>query len=143
MPVPASSHEYQIGGFLDHMIPGKDIPRPMNDQQYRPNLEAWFIRICNDSPEVNPQVYTTRTRAVSSDPNEGLNGPSGPRDQQGLKVRHEKSKKQDARVTKHQDAGHRQFDKESNPEEDADTDEDSSEEPRWAGKDCHENGDGD
>lgn len=138
MLAPASSHEYQISGFLDHMIPGNDIPRPMNDQQYRPNLEAWFMRICNDSPEVKPQVYTTRTRAVSSDPNEGLSGPSGPRDQQGPEVRHKKSKKQDARVSKHQDAEIRQFDKESNPEKDADPNEESSQEPSCDGKDCRE-----
>ncbi len=76
---------------------------------------------------------------MASDPNEGLSDPSGPREQQGPKVRHKIPKKQDARVTKHQDAKHRQFDEESDPEKDADTDEESSQAPSWDGKNCREN----
>lgn len=139
MPGPASSHEYQISGLLDHIIPGRDIPRSISDQQYRTNLEAWYIRISNDSPEVKPQVYAPRTGAISSDPNEGLSGPSGPRDQQGPEVRHKKSKKQHALVTKSQDAEHRQLDLEPEPGEDADTDDEPSQEPRWNAKDDREN----
>jgi len=76
---------------------------------------------------------------VSSDPNEGLSGPPGPNDQKRPKERREKTKKQHAPVTKNWDAEHRQLDEELEPEEDADTDEESSEEPRGDGKDGRDN----
>jgi hypothetical protein len=122
MPVPASSREFQTEGFLDHIIPGQDIPRSTSDQQYQTKLEAWYFAMCNESPEVKPQAYSTRTRAVSSDPNEGLSGLPGPNDQKGPKERREKTKKQHAPVTKNWDAEHRQLDEELEPEKDADTD---------------------
>lgn len=138
MPVPASSHEYQMSGFLDHMIPGKDIPRSMDNQQYRTKLEAWCFSICNDSSEMKTQGYTLMT-PVPSGPNEAISGPPGPVDQKGPEVPRKNIKKQDALVTKNQDAEHRQLDVESDPEEDADTDEESSQEPRWNAKDGREN----
>lgn len=50
-----------------------------------------------------------------------------------------KTKKQDAQVTKNRDAEHRQLDEELEPEEDTDTDEELSQEPRGDGKDGRDN----
>jgi hypothetical protein len=139
MPVPASSHDNPMSGCLDHIIPGKDIPRLMSSQQYKTNLKVWCFGICNDPSEMKTQGHAAMAGPAPSGPHEALSGPPGPRDQKGPKVRRKNIKKQDARVTKNQDAVHRQLHIESDTEKDADTDEESSQEPRWAGKDCREN----
>ena len=139
MPVPASSREFQTGGFLDHIIPGQDIPRSISDQQYQTKLEAWYFAMCNDSSEMKTQGYAPTTKPVPPDPYEAFSGPSGPRNLKGPEVRRRNTKKQNAPVTKNRDAEHRQFDVELEPEEDADTDEESSQELRGDGKDGREN----
>lgn len=139
MQLPASSREFQFGGLLDLIIPGQDIPRSTDNQQYRTDLKVCFVGICNDSSEMKTQGYPPMTRPGPSGTHEALSGPPGSRDQKGPKVQHKKNKKRNARVTKNQDAEHRQLDIESDPEKDADTDEESSQEPRWDGKDGREN----
>jgi hypothetical protein len=138
MPDHALSHGYPMGGFLGHFIPGQDIPRPVGHQQYADELKAYYFSISIDSPEVPGPGHAPKTRPESLSPHQGANDPPESGAQRETNEQNRIIKKQNAQDLQSLAAEYRQLDRDQDLKEDAETDEETSQDPRSNGKNCRE-----
>lgn len=102
-------------------------------------LKAAFRKnIVNDRPQVQPRGALAQIRPESMGPHQGTNDPMESRNQPRPRLKNIGATKQNAREAKNPAAEHREFDKNEDPEEDAEIDEEPSP-SLMDGKGCRQN----